>query len=362
MADYRYFRIGKFLACLDQSIVDAVKYAGLGYERHKLRSIGASRSVGRAVIKAVVRDRLGLLNASELVELPAFGHVGLQVHGGCKLFDFERREVVKVFTPETSSQDAVVEISASKQASEVPSAPRFIAEDPDLAWYREEFICGMHATDGGFRSGAEILDFYPDVEKCLLDLVACSPPRRIAANIHFERLADLTFRSHWLSAGLDAQKIEEISEYVRQLRDWLANQAATEELQLVLTHGDFSLVNAISTDGGLRFIDWEGIAPGGLYSDVFNFVFVERYYDRASDNFRNEMSEFIRGYRKASQERFPELREAAETDLVFARRQYYLERLSLLLNRKVSSNLCKVVCNSIALFRDFDRESGDGEV
>jgi hypothetical protein len=46
----------------------------------------------------------------------------------------------------------------------------------------------------------------------------------------------------------------------------------------------------------------------------------------------------------------------------FARRQYYLERLRLLLDREVSPNLFKVIRRSIEMFREFDREAGDDEV
>ena len=124
-------------------------------------------------------------------------------------------------------------------------------------------------------------------------------------------------------------------------------------------HGDFSLVNAIATDTGLRFIDWEGIAPGGVYDDIFNFLFVEHYYGRATETFMDDVTTFLDHYGSAVCDRFPELRQATVVDRTFARRQYYLERLSLLLDRNASDNLCNVVLNSIRMFEDFDREAGN---
>jgi len=359
---YRYFKIGKYLACLDQSILDIVKIVILGYKRNNLSAIGVSRSFGKATIRAILKDKLRLLSASKMVELPVFGHIGMQVHRGCKVFDFDRQLVTKVFDPETDSQDATKEIAASKHASEVAAAPRFIAEDPNRAWYQEEYICGVHATDAEFRDGAEIMDFYPDVEKCLLDLVARKQPIYIDTMRHINNHADDSFRNRWLSAGQDAKKVGEIEDFIERLREWLAIQSKPDQLQLVLTHGDFSLVNAIATSDGLRFIDWEGVSFGGIYSDVFHFLFAEHYYGRTSGNFLKELPVFVERYREASQMRFPDLRDAAELDLTFARRLYYLERVSLLLDRATSSNLCRVVCNSIALFRDFDRDAGDDAV
>ena len=359
---YRYHRIGKYLVCLDQSIYDAVKTVALGHDRYKLRSIGVSKNVGRKAAVIVARGKFGLLNSAQQMLLPAFGNIAMRVHRGFKVFDFNKLEVTKVFDQGTPSDIATQELAASKQASEVGAAPRFIAEDPGLAWYREEYVCGVHATDAEFRAGAEIMDFYSDVERCLLDLVSCKPAINVNAVSHINRHADISFRDRWLDAGLDLKNVDEIAAYVERMQEWLLAQSKPDQLQLVLTHGDFSLVNAISTSAGLRFVDWEGVARGGLYSDIFHFLFAEKYYDRASANFAKDMSVYIEKYRKSIQARFPELRTAAEIDLTFARRQYYLERLSLLLDRDVSSNLCKVVSNSIAMFRDFDRDAGDSVI
>jgi len=354
--------MGKFLVCLDQSLPHAVKHIGVGYNRNKLGSIGISKTVARAAIKAVARGKLGLLRSGYVVELPAFGEIGMHVHGGRKLFDLGRREVTKVFNPGTNEPDAAREIAAARQVSEIPDAPRFVNADPGMAWYREEYICGTHGTDEEFRCGKALLEFYPAVEKCLLDLVGTEVVSEVEAELHFGELAGNTFGDRWLDAGLNEQHLTEIAAYLDGLHRWLASQAQSAHLQLVPVHGDFSLVNAIATTDGLRFIDWEGISPGCVYDDIFNFLFVERYYERATGNFMNDMSAFLDRYGQAVRKRFPELTDATEVDLTFARRQYYLERLKLLLDREVSKNLFKVICQSIEMFREFDREAGDGEV
>jgi aminoglycoside phosphotransferase (APT) family kinase protein len=359
---YRYLRLGKYLACLDQSILSVVKSIGLGYKRNQLDSIGISRSIAKVAIRALIKDKLRLLGPGNVVELPAFGHIGMQVHRGGKVFDFDRQVAIKIFGPEADSRAAAMEIAASKQASEVAAAPRFIAEDAGMAWYAEEYICGIHATDAEFRDGAEILDFYPDVEECLLDLVACQPATSVDTTEHVNSSADMSFQNRWLDAGVGTKTVDEVVAYVERLREWLVNQPKPDQLQLVLTHGDFSLVNAISTVDGLRFIDWEGVAPGGLYSDIFHFLFAERYYERTSDNFPLELTVIVEKYREAARARFPELHPATEINMTFARRQYYLERLCLLLNRAESPNLSKVVSNSITTFRDFDHEVGDAAI
>ncbi len=356
---YRYVRQGKYLLSLDQSIYGVIRTVLFGYDRNKLDSIGIPKPLGMAALRAVVKDRLRLLASDRVIELPAFGHIGIGVHRGCKVFDFDEHQVTKVFEPGTDPEAARLEIRASRHAAEIAAAPKFIAEDPAHQWYREEYICGVHATDAEVRDGVDIHDYYPAVEDCLLDLVACRSPRIVDTMEHIDEYADTSFRERWLAAGHDAGQIKEIATYIENLGDWLRKQPKPERLQLVLTHGDFSLVNAIATDEGLRFIDWEGVTFGGLFTDIIHFLFAEYYYQRLGESFVNELSEFVARYRGAALERFPELRDAADLDLTFARRLYYLERLGLMVKRSVSAHHCNVTLRSIGTFRDYDKHAGD---
>jgi thiamine kinase-like enzyme len=356
---YRYLKQGKFLLSLDQSILRVTRSVALGYERNKLSAIGIPKTLRQGSVRAITKDRLRLLNSRNVIELPAFGHIGMAVHRGYKVFDFEQHYVTKVFAPGTDPDAARLEIRASRYSSDIAAAPRFIEEGPGHEWYREEYICGVHATDPEVRSGKDVREYYPAIEDCLLDLVACRPPKFIDTIAHIDLYSDTSFRDRWVDAGQDEEQVNEIVSYVEELTDWLRKQPKPDRLQLVLTHGDFSLVNAIATDGGLRFIDWEGVTFGGLYNDVIHFLFAERYYDRIDESFIDEMTEFVSRYREAALDRFSELRESSELDFALARRLYYLERIGLMLNRSISSNLCNVVINSIATFRAYDQDAGD---
>ena len=118
-------------------------------------------------------------------------------------------------------------------------------------------------------------------------------------------------------------------------------------------------MNAIETNKGLRFIDWEGIGFGGLYSDIYNFVFVERYYGRSSEHFSDELEKFLVTYRHTVRSSLPNLQKAANLCLIYARRLYYFERICLLLERDVTANLCQVVLKSIELFKGYDIEKDE---
>jgi len=356
---YRYRVIGKFLVCVDQSILNAIRTFLLRHDRHQLDSLGISRQFSRKLIKVVARAAISPKNSHLYESKPVFGHIAMRVHRGYKFFDFDRALVTKLFSEDLSNTEAIAEISASKTASEFTAAPRFVAADPDSAWFTEEYIRGTHATDLVSGRSSDYLNYYPDAERCLVQLASSSRPIVVSAEEHISRLAEPLFRERWLRARIDRDQVDEVSSFIETLRKWLMGNLRAAELCLVPTHGDFSLVNAISTRDGLRFIDWEGIGPGTFYSDLYNFMLTERFYGRTSDKFLAEASTLLTRFGDAIVEQIPDLREAAEMDHAVVRRLYYLERTRLMVDREVTPNLIDVVIKSIKIFNNFDEESGE---
>ena len=351
-------KIGKHLACLDQSLFDVVRHLWIGYEENRLDSFGLGESFGQAAAKAILKDRLNLSRTENAIELPVFGNVGMRVHCGYKLFDLGLGEVVKVFAGEATPKEAETEISASRQAAKVSAAPRFLTQDAELGWYREEYIRGTHATDPAFRTDKTLDELYVGAERCLLQLIGSESTRSVDTSAHLTALADDGWRENW--SDQSGESVERFAGYVDDLRDWLGEKLEdVPQLQLVLTHGDFSLVNAIDTNSGLRFIDWEGIAFGNVYSDILNFLFAEKYYDRIVSDFAVDVSRLIERFRDAVDEAHPDLAAATGLEPATARRLYYLERMHLMLRRKVTDNLCSVTNKSVDMFEAFDAEAGD---
>ncbi len=359
---YRYYDIGKYLVCLEQSVMDALLQLVAGYDRNSLSSLGVTKSAARNMVKFLVKSRLKSRSAKHFERLPVFGHIGMKVHRGFKVFNFDDSSVTKVFAAGVSPLDAEQELAASREASALSKAPRFIASGPGANWFSEEYIRGTHATNLVAANSGDYLRFYADVEECLLDLLECKPPIVIDAAEHINNLADNDYCSRWLEAGFTGQDLDGIRTYLEGLSSWLVDNLASETLQLTRTHGDFSLVNAISTDSGLRFIDWEGIGPGSLYTDIYNFAFAERYYGRSSPDFISEVATVIERFRGAVLNRQPGLQQSASMNQVIARRLYYLERVRLMVNREASQNLYNVILKSIAMFNDFDKEIGDSPI
>ena len=359
---YQYRKTGHFLVREEQSFADVLRIFWLGYARHRLDSLGMSRLAARKVIKVFLVNKLRRGDSSRHVALPVSAHLGMQVHGGYKLFDFDRSQVTKVFGSDMSSQEAAKEILSSISASEVSAAPRHLGADAESKWFTEEYIRGTHATDVVSAGSSDYLQHYPEIEKCLLELASCRPPEMVSIHAHVDRLAKDSYFARWEKAEASADDLAHISTYLRNLRAWLISNAEIDQIPLVLTHGDFSLVNAIVTNDGLRIIDWEGIGPGCIYSDIYNFVLAELYYERTSPDFIAEANSVIERYRRSVIHDFPSLSGAASINDRFARRLFYLERTRQMIDREVTPNTCKVINKSIAMFRQFDSDLGDEQV
>jgi hypothetical protein len=356
---YRYRDIGKYLVCVDQSLINAVRTFVLGFDSNKLSSLGVSRSIATNVVKVLAREKFRHQGADDYETLPAFGHLGMKVHRGYKLFDFDASRVTKVFAAGVERNEADIEIAASREASAVNQAPRFVDSDPASAWFSEEYVRGIHATDLVGPDSGDYLRYYADVENCLLELLDCTPPVAVNAMDYINDLANNAYRDRWLKAGFSVQDVDQIAAYTERLRAWLTENLSGKTLQLIRTHGDFSLVNAISANNGLRIIDWEGIGPGSLYSDIFNFAFAEHYYGRSSRDFVSEVKSVTERFGEAVVRRHPALRDATMMSQTIARRLYYLERVRLMAHRDVTPNLHNVIGKSIAMFEKFDRSIGD---
>jgi len=356
---FTYQKIGRHLICVDQNLATAIKVFCFDHAANELGALGFGKENALAALKAIARHKLLKRDDARLIELPVFGNLGIRVHHGSKVFDLERGEVCKIFDASFPKDRMREEVDASRIASAVAAAPRHIMADSEFTWLRESYIAGRNATGQVRDNSSDYLRYYQDVEDCLGDLIQLQEPITVSLADHLDMHDRDSFEQRWSAVGISGTKIDLIQAYLDELRRWLIDAASEDKLQLVLTHGDFSLVNAIETNKGLRFIDWEGIGFGGLYSDVFNFVFVERYYGRTSESFSEELETYLATYRHTVRSTLPNLQMAANQSLLYARRLYYFERLCLLVEREVSRNLCDVVLNSIELFKNYDDEKSE---
>ena len=353
----RFGRFNNHLVCIDQSVWRAARVLLLSYRKHCLGSLGISFKDAVVAVLMLIRHKLSG-GSRPSTALPVFGNIAIKVHKGLEIFDLDSLTVTKAFGTDVPRAEATVQTCACRQASNVSAAPRFIAADSEQLWYTEEFIPGIHGTETAISTSGGFMEYYADVEGCLLDLIDAGPLKTVDVVPHIEEITASQLFDEWDKTSKAQAAAHEVRHYQVQLERWLLANLAVDRLQLVLTHGDFALVNVIVAGNTFRVIDWEGIRYGNLYGDCFNFVFVEKYYDRARTDVSSEMTEMMQRYGQAVLKRFPDLRNSVEVPQEFAMRMYYLERLRLLLERDVSANLISVIRKSIRMFRNFDVAAG----
>jgi len=296
------------------------------------------------------------------LSLPVFGNIAIGVHRGYKVVDFQNLVVTKIFSEDVPMQEARRQIQACKLAANVHAAPRFLGEDTDGAWYSEEYVGGVHGTDSALATSGRFMEYYPDVERCLLALVGAGQPQTVDTSAYISALTDPALLDRWNDTAGTEETVTEVRLFQDQLKLWLSQPQIVPRLELVLSHGDFSLVNAIIADGRFRVIDWEGVRHGVLYADCLNFVFVETYYQRATTDITSDIAEVMRRYGEAVAGMYPGLKGVVEVPQAVSMRLYYLDRLHLMLEREVTGNLANVVRKSIRMFRDFDAAAGFPEI
>jgi aminoglycoside phosphotransferase (APT) family kinase protein len=142
-------------------------------------------------------------------------------------------------------------------------------------------------------------------------------------------------------SGLEARKTDVISGFIESTAEQLRLKE-NHQIDLVFSHGDFSLVNILSTKDGIMVIDWESAGHRSTLFDLHNYFLTELHYGRATTNLVSEINEAIYIART-----LPSL---AET----YRRLYYLERVLMLLERELSNSLLDVILRSIAVFNRYE--------
>ena len=325
-ASHRFVSFGRRLVNVDRSVLRLFSACVLGYRRNRLHALGVS--FADALLGFLMAARFRFRGGSgQAQHLPVPGDVALRVHRGYKVFDFDNSVVSKVFDAATPQADADAELQACIDASAVKAAPRFVASDPDGRWYTEEYIAGKHGTQTAKALNGDFGGYFDDVAECLIDLAGAGPRNTVDVAAYLEELTAPELLAAWQADAEARDTAAEVGKYQARLKRWLIANMPDKPLTLVWTHGDFSLVNVIISKRRFRVIDWEGLRPGNVHSDVINFVFVEKYYRRAQGDIVDPMHVFVSRYDVALRSRLAELKVASKPGFQCAVRLYYLERL-----------------------------------
>jgi hypothetical protein len=320
----------------------------------RLDFLGLSRREAiRAAVK-LVQHQLGLGNGIPVLDLPVYGNLCLPVHRGYRAFDFHRDTVARVFSSDVDSAIVSAEIEGVRTAGQLDFAPTVRRWDVEERWYEEDFVIGCPGRIMSRSEPAALLETYLlDVAPCIERLILLQAPVVKGLGEYVDEVMEGLEDGRLSRPELDARKVDLIRRFVSSTSDRLYLEG-DRRIDLVFSHGDFSLVNILKTRDGIAVIDWESAGRRSTLFDLYNYFLTELYYERVSTNLVPEINEAISSLQSNLAFKSPRIAQSLSLLAQTYRRLYYLERVLLLLERELSDKLLDVVQRSIDVFSRYE--------
>ncbi|MEA3412352.1 MAG: phosphotransferase [Pseudomonadota bacterium] len=353
---FTYLRAGRGYLCRQRFLPGVLWRLNVSDGGSLLASLRVPPGFWKRAVLARLRPLLWRDDGRKVV-LPVVGDYCIPVHKGYKVFDLARGSVFKLFEDDGSEQAFRAELVQAVRAGQLDFAPAVRSADEDRFWYEEEYVRG---TIGHFLP--------PTQRRALLvdrtdEFVACLGAVAAAANggaISRERYTHQTAR--YLRGRCNTVR-RESPEAAAAIEEWTdANVAPIYEggdanLALVFSHGDFSLKNIVIDVGDrIRVIDWEHAAPRSVYHDFCNLFVTEVYYQRAAGEpwFMDSVPDAALRLETVLRESDRHCGRLFGEEGRVLRHVYYLERMRMLLERRIDGNHIKVIQRSIEAFQEFE--------
>lgn len=343
---YEYFRAGRRYFCTRQS---PPALFWLLYIRSLWLEIGSLR-LDSVTKRTAVRMSLLLKRRSfPLLRLPFFGQIGLPVHGGYKLFDFDRRRVIKVFNSDVDPEAVAAEIESIRAASHLSFVPAVFDASVDGRYYEEEMVFGKRAY---LVSNAAYEKYRDAVEACLAEMIEAGALQARKLPEYVNESLGLLERPGFVSyERLDPNACRRVRGFIERQVGALRAEGDIG-LDLVFSHGDFSRQNVLLTKRGIAVVDWEDSGYRSPLCDLHNCYLADLYYDRIDEKACAEAIDRVAAQlagRRASGER------AFFRPGPLTRTLYYFERILSLSSRELDERRMKVILSSIDLFERFEQ-------
>jgi hypothetical protein len=343
----KYFCSGCNLVSLAWTLLVKTRSLNLG-------SLGIQQRQLPTILQSIVRHRKhAQADSTDILILPAFGHLCMRVHQGYKVFNLSKLTTTKIFDQNLDAVTAANEINSIRDASSLDFAPTLIEVDPGNAWYTETFCPGKRSSKKEASDPAAIYERI--VGDHLSQMISSKPLRttELAEYLHGTR-DSISQRL----TNFDNELSRRIDDFVRRIATRL--EASTDSpIQLAFTHGDFSFVNFLYRNSDITVIDWESARQRSILHDLYNYFLTELYYGRIQSNLSTPIDDAISSLIRRLVLIDPEFPEKLIDSKDTYRWLYYLERLLTLLDREPSSGQMNVINRSIDTFDKHESRVSD---
>jgi hypothetical protein len=251
------------------------------------------------------------------------------------------------------------EIEGVQKAGLLDFAPSILSQDVEGRWYEEDFVRGIPCFSASHSGSASFLKIYHgNIAPCLEQMIFLRAVTQKNLSEYLVDIIGILENSDLSNPELERKKTYSIRGFIESIVGRL-RLCEDCRVDLVFSHGDFSLMNILITKNGIKVIDWESASNRSLLFDLFNYFFTELYYRRATTSLVHEINEAILSLRSRIVTKAPDLAGAMVSLSDVYRRLYYVERICMLLDRQLSNTLLDVILRSIEVFNSFE-EVRDG--
>jgi hypothetical protein len=220
-----------------------------------------------------VQCRLGLRGASQMVQLPVYGQVGMLVHKGYKVFNFCSGVVTKIFDADVNPSSIFGEIEQLKKVSQLDFAPSLTKWDMTERWYEEEYIRStIPLAHRSANSSTFLKAFYQETMPCLKTLMSFQSPEMKDLMTYLRDLMEIPEVRRLGTEELQSREFGKIKSFLDDMAERLRSKGSIS-IYLVFTHGDFCPANMLKTRHGIKFIDWESAENRSALFDLYSCFF-----------------------------------------------------------------------------------------
>ena len=306
-------------------------------------------------LKKLFLIKLGIDKGAEIINLPIYGNICLSIHQGYKIFNFKKGSVIKIFDRNLPADIVATEIKGVREAGHLDFSPDIVDWNMKDRWFEEELVEGsMGYAILNSNPNALMSVFRREIIPLLENMILLKKPVYTLLCERVDSCLSIINKGNRLSApGLDAQKVNSIKKGIGKITESLRKED-NQKICLIFSHGDFSFKNVMITKKRTMVIDWEGVAFRSVLFDLYNWFFTELYYHNGSSNLVPEISEAISIFKKHLNDKAPDIVQSLSSMASAYRFLFYLERMTMLLQRNLSDKLLDITLSSYMVFMEYE--------
>jgi len=225
------------------------------------------------VLKRLLLHRLHRLQNADILEVRAFGQFLVPVRRGFKVFDLQRKIVIKLLQTSSSKIPFVDEIEQVRKASALRLAAPIRNWNVLERWYEEDFIAGYPAYAPYTNFDSFIRLYQPQIETYHERMILADRPHWITIRDYLDETMASLDRNIY-GNGLTTEKLGPITLFADAMAKRL-QPMGNQEICLVFSHGDFSRNNIVITENGLVPLDWEHASRRTPLHDMYWYFLLE---------------------------------------------------------------------------------------